>query len=130
MWGSVVFLIGQRVDIEEHRTRNMSSLEFRARVAPGLRQIPRCIGNAEVGLAEMHRKPIGGDERARAVHSNGTLGSGSGEPSHDGTGRFFDAQEFGIEQLALIARPVIGEDRHDGVAWAEIAAPCGSRPRH
>jgi len=57
------------------------------------------FGQALKRLAEMRRKPIGGDERARAVHSNGTLGSGSGEPSHDGTGRFLARRNSGLNSF-------------------------------
>src|SRR5205814_7066551 len=42
----------------------------------------------------------------------------AGQPGRDG--QIFRAQGRGVEQLRLIARTVVGEDRDDGVAGAEI----------
>src|SRR5262249_52241380 len=54
--------VGDLVDIEEHRARNVLIGEFRLRVALLCRQIERAVDDADVGRIDPFGQPLGADQ--------------------------------------------------------------------
>ena len=55
-------VVGDAIDVEEHRPRNVPALELRARVAPELRHVPGAIDHAHVRRLEMLGEPRRGNQ--------------------------------------------------------------------
>ncbi|PYN18222.1 MAG: hypothetical protein DME05_01625 [Candidatus Rokuibacteriota bacterium] len=61
--------VGDRVDVEEDRARDMRLGELGPRVAAELRHVPRAVDHADVPPTQVGGEPLGGDERrGRAAH--------------------------------------------------------------
>jgi hypothetical protein len=58
-------VVGDRVDVEEHRARDVRLSELGPRVALELRHVPGAIEHPDVALVEMLGEPLGRDERRR-----------------------------------------------------------------
>src|SRR5208337_4181058 len=63
--------IGDRVDVEEHRARNMAEPEFGCAQASGVGQMPGAVDHPELGVAELGGELVGGAEIARG-HRGGS----------------------------------------------------------
>ena len=58
-------MIGDGVDVEEHRAGNMGEPEFGRADPTGVRQVPGGVDHAEVGVAKLGGEFGGGHEIAR-----------------------------------------------------------------
>ena len=63
-----VGMIGHRIDIEEHRARNMRGEIIVLRQRQHARQLERGVDDLDVGIVEMRGEPFGGDERIGGGH--------------------------------------------------------------
>ena len=63
-------VIGDRIDVEEQRARDVGLLELGPRVAAEMRQVEGGVDHLEIGLAQVRGEPSGGDQRVGepAVH--------------------------------------------------------------
>ena len=111
-------VIGNAVDVEEHRAGNMPGFEFLRRFALFVRHVPGGIHHPH--LVQMRGQPFGGDQIAHSFFSNGTGMGARCSTSQGGQGRPFFAQEGRIEQLGLIAVAVVGQHGDDGVARTHV----------
>ena len=60
-------LVGDLVDVEEPRARDMAGIVFGPGVAPHLGQVPRGVKNPQIGVFQMGGKPVGRDQRLRII---------------------------------------------------------------
>ena len=61
--------VGDHVDVEEDRARDVRLGELGPRVAAELRHVPRAVDHADVPPTQVGGEPLGGDERrGRAAH--------------------------------------------------------------
>ena len=66
-------IVGDIVDVEEARTGDVLGVVGRLRIPLHLRQEPRSVQNAQVGVLQMGSKPIRRYERFRVIHRHAPL---------------------------------------------------------
>jgi hypothetical protein len=99
--GQGIFGVGDLIDVEEHRARDMAGRELGLGIAPLRRQIPGAVDDPHIRRREMGGEPVGADQRVGVgvAHDTRAVANCGRRSSQSGTGRPFERMKAGLNSL-------------------------------